>query len=178
MHCFWSKGYEATSLTDLVEATGLLKGSLYRAFGDKHALFTQSLDRYLATMRVTVRRTLEDAATPVGGIRTALHRVIDIADADSREPRGCMAINSLIELVPNNAEVRALMLAHRKHVRGLLVDKLVEARAAGELVTQRDPDEAVALLMTFVAGLAATMKGPLSKADAHRLLDVQMDAVL
>ena len=47
MQAFWANGYEGTSLTDLVAATGLMKGSLYQAFGDKHSLFIQTLNRYL-----------------------------------------------------------------------------------------------------------------------------------
>ena len=47
MSTFWAQGYEATSMTDLVEATGLQKGSLYKAFDDKHDLFMKSLSRYL-----------------------------------------------------------------------------------------------------------------------------------
>ena len=178
MQCFWSKGYESASLTDLVEATGLLKGSLYQAFGDKHSLFKQSLGLYLAKMRTTIRSTLSESKRPVDGIRHAFHSVIDIADADSERPRGCMAINSLIELVPCDADVRSIMFEHRQHVQELFVDKLLAAQAAGDIDRRRDPEQIFALLMTFVAGLAATMKGPMSKKDAHRLLDAQMDAIL
>ena len=64
MVAFWAKGYEATSLADLMDATGLHKGSLYQAFGDKHTLFLQALDRYLAEMRSTVTKKLRAAPTP------------------------------------------------------------------------------------------------------------------
>ena len=46
MSAFWTKGYDATSMTDLVRATGLQKGSIYKAFDDKHDLFMKSLTRY------------------------------------------------------------------------------------------------------------------------------------
>lgn len=178
MQCFWSKGYESTSLTDLVEATGLMKGSLYHAFGDKHSLFKQSLERYLANMRGTIRSTLAESERPIEGIRNALHCVIDIADADSRQPKGCMAINALIERVPIDSEVRSIILKHRRQVGKMFVQQLTAAKAAAEITQNRDPEQAFSLLMTFVAGLAATMKGPTSKKEAHRLLDAQMDAVL
>ena len=178
MQCFWSKGYESTSLTDLVDATGLLKGSLYHAFGDKHSLFKQSLERYLANMRGAVRSKLAESERPVDGVCNALHCVIDIADADSRQPKGCMAINSLIERVPIDAEVRSIMLEHRRQVQKMFVDKLKAASAAGDVTQAREPEQTFSLLMTFVAGLAATMKGPTTKKEAHRLLDEQMAAVL
>ena len=178
MQCFWSNGYESTSLTDLVDATGLLKGSLYHAFGDKHSLFKQSLERYLSKMRERVRSTFSASERSIDGVRKSLHCMIDIADADSRQPKGCMAINSLIERVPFDADVRSIMLAHRKQVTKQFVGELAKAQAAGDIPPGRDLEQTFALLMTFVAGLAATMKGPISKKDAHRLLDAQLDAVL
>src|SRR5271155_5916307 len=45
--CFWSRGYEATSVRDLVEKTGITAASLYNAFGDKRALYQRALDRYV-----------------------------------------------------------------------------------------------------------------------------------
>ena len=46
---FWEKGYEATSMQDLVKATGLLKGSLYGAFGDKKALYMKVWESFYCT---------------------------------------------------------------------------------------------------------------------------------
>ena len=60
MHAFWQRGYEATSLADLMEATGLQKGSLYKAFGDKHSLFMQALNRYLAQRACEQHQRNED----------------------------------------------------------------------------------------------------------------------
>ena len=79
MKAFWAKGYEATSLADLVSVTGLHKGSLYQAFGDKHSLFIQTLNRYLQNVRQHKNQMLEAAETPIGGIRavsTRVHRYV------------------------------------------------------------------------------------------------------
>ena len=59
MKAFWANGYEATSLADLVSVTGLHKGSLYQAFGDKHSLFIQTLSRYLQNIRHHKNQVLE-----------------------------------------------------------------------------------------------------------------------
>ena len=178
MHAFWANGYEATSLTDLVSATGLLKGSLYQAFGDKHSLFIQSLSRYLENMRRRKDELLEQAPTPLDGIREVLHGMIDIADADSECPKGCMAANSLVEMVPSDAEVRKIMVDHSQRMRRSMIGNVVAAQAAGQIKIDRKPELITALLMTFMAGLATTMKGPLSKIDAHKLLDAQLNALV
>jgi hypothetical protein len=70
------------------------------------------------------------------------------------------------------------MLEHRRQVQKMFVDKLKAASSAGDVTQAREPEQTFSLLMTFVAGLAATMKGPTTKKEAHRLLDEQMAAVL
>src|SRR5210317_1187307 len=69
MEVFWRKGYESTSLADLLEATGLHKGSLYQAFGDKHTLFISALRRYLEGMRSRKNVLLRETESPLEGIR-------------------------------------------------------------------------------------------------------------
>jgi TetR/AcrR family transcriptional repressor of nem operon len=72
---FWTQGYEATSMTDLMEATGLHKGSLYKAFDDKHDLFMKSLSRYLDNHWETMQAILGEARSPLEGVRAWLQGV-------------------------------------------------------------------------------------------------------
>ena len=112
MRAFWAKGYEATSMSDLMAVTGLHKGSLYQAFGDKHSLFVQSLTRYLQDMASQVQKIIVVAETPLDALRSVLHRMIDIVDTHDGCPMGCMAINSLIELAPHDPEVQKILHDH------------------------------------------------------------------
>ena len=87
LHVFWRLGYEATSVTDLMEATGLAKGSLYKAFGDKRSLFLKALDRYLERGRDALRHTLTDAPTVREGLeRFTLERFVkeDVIPSEAR----------------------------------------------------------------------------------------------
>ena len=178
MHAFWAKGYESTSLADLVSATGLLKGSLYQAFGDKHSLFLQTLNRYLESMRRQKNEMLAQAATPLEGLQSVLHGIIDTSDGDSACPKGCMAINSLVELAPHDEKVQRIMGDHVQRMRGSMTKTITQAQSAGQISSQRSPELLTSLLMTFMAGLAATMKGPVSEAEAHQLLDAQLEMLL
>lgn len=49
VQCFWSRGYEATTVRDLIDSTGLTAASLYNAFGDKRAFYQRALDHYVAS---------------------------------------------------------------------------------------------------------------------------------
>ncbi len=72
MDVFWSRGYHATALPDLLRATKLSRGSLYAAFGDKHSLFLRALDRYIADALTRMDIELDPGRDPVGGLREYL----------------------------------------------------------------------------------------------------------
>lgn len=178
MVAFWAKGYESTSLNDLMAATGLHKGSLYQAFGDKHSLFIESLKRYLARMRQTEHAEFARADTPAEGLRRVGHSLVDLVDDDSDPPRGCMAVNALVEMAPHDPEVRAIMNDHIGQMRAMIEQAVERAQADGDIDSARPPSVVAGMLMTFVAGLGTTMKSHISKAEAHALLDAQMDSLL
>src|SRR6201995_1182212 len=72
MNVFWSRGYHATALPDLLRATKLSRGSLYAAFGDKHALFLRALDRYIADALTRMDAELGPCRDPLDGLRAYL----------------------------------------------------------------------------------------------------------
>lgn len=178
MRAFWAKGFEATSLKDLMDATGLHKGSLYQAFGDKHALFERALDNYLGEMRRHKSEILKTAVSPLDGIRAVGHMMIDMADADPACPKGCMAINALVELAPHDPRVQATLSTHMDGMRKSMSEAFSAAQANGQVSDARPPELLTLMLMTFMAGMATTMKGLLTKPQAHQLLDEQIDALV
>lgn len=177
MQAFWAKGYEATSLSDLMSATGLHKGSIYQAFGDKHSLFKQALKRYLQEIRQQIRDRLASAPTPLDGMRACAHGMLDDVAAQGTCPRGCLAVNSLVELAPHDPEVKEILDQHMELDRQLLEEVVRQAQAQGQLSAKRPPEVVTAMMMTFMAGLATTIKGIVTDEQAHELLDAQFDAL-
>jgi len=178
MQAFWAKGYEATSLADLMAATGLHKGSLYQAFGDKHSLFIQSLKRYLEEIRRQKNSLLKQAPTPLDGLRAVTHAVLDIADGDDDNPKGCLVMNTISELAPHDDEAKQIVAEHLQQMRSAFITAVTQGQASGQIRRGRTPEEITSMMMTFMAGLLTTMKGFVSKDDAHKLLDAQLEAVL
>ncbi|MGI9257352.1 MAG: TetR/AcrR family transcriptional regulator [Gammaproteobacteria bacterium] len=177
MQVFWAKGYEATTLMDLMAATGLHKGSLYQAFGDKHALFIQALKRYLHEMDRMEAEELRHAKTPMEGLRNVAHTMIDFIDNEGDVPRGCMLMNAISEMAPHDSEVHKLLEDHVNQMRSTVTNALASAQASGEISAERPPEVLAGMLMTFVSGLSSTMKGYISREEAHALLDAQMEAI-
>lgn len=177
MQTFWRKGYEATSMADLMAATGLHKGSIYGTFGDKHSLFIQALKRYLWQMDRTEAEALKNAETPLDGLRRVGHAMIDLVDDDSGVPKGCMAVNAIIGMAPDDEEVKRIMEEHVQGMRNSIVEAITAAQEAGQITKDRPAELLAGMIMTFVSGLSTTMKGYISTEEAHQLLDAQMEAI-
>lgn len=92
---FWQRGFEATSIDDLVAATGVQRGSLYATFGSKEQLFIEALDRYWEQIAASMMSAL-DHADPGDAIRLMLKSIVT-RTKDSRWPRGCLFTNSALE---------------------------------------------------------------------------------
>ena len=96
MHVFWAKGFEGSSMSDLVAATGLRKGSLYAAFGDKRAIYLNALALYDRTAINEAVRVLTGTGTPRRRIGEFLQSAID-AVAIHNDRRGCFLCNASVD---------------------------------------------------------------------------------
>ncbi len=151
MQVFWAKGYEATSLDDLCEATSLGRSSLYAAFGDKRALLLQSLDRYIDRGATRVIKALADV--PVRkGIANLLRAHIDeiVAGPGSR---GCFVGNCTAELARHDPEVLARVSAVLERNEATFRAALSRAKASGELSARTDAKATARFLVSNLQGL-------------------------
>jgi len=180
MQVFWEHGFEATSMTDLTVVTGLHKGSLYKAFDDKHGLFMATLGRYLDE-RVNAQRTLMEAAqSPCAGIRAMLIEAVAVASQaqriqqGNRYGRGCFAVNSVVELTPHDPEVAKRLDTHIRRTIERLTEAVAAGQAQGEFRQDADADELGQWLLVVLIGLLAGLRGPLDSRAATRLVDLSL----
>lgn len=136
---FWLAGYSGTSLDALGTAMGMNRPSLYGAFGDKHALYLSTLDRYVEAGL----QTMEAALASSSSLAKALQRVYDTALAlylpAGAEPRGCFLIGTATVESKVDAEVRARLADGLRNFDGAFERRLKLAQAAGELDAAADP---------------------------------------
>ena len=144
---FWDAGYAATSMEDLMRVSGLGKGSLYAAFGDKRQLFLRALHGYTEDAHRHLRQALADAPRAVDALRMLLEAPVD--DGPATGPRrGCLMANSTSELAHADPEV--LAHAHRTYETStaLIGDGIARAQREGALPAETDP---VALARALLA---------------------------
>src|SRR5262245_18775572 len=111
MGVFWSKGYEGTSLSDLTEAMGINRPSLYAAFGDKEALFRKVLDRYAGGPAAYIPEALE-LPTARGVAERLLNRAADLLPG-KKNTRGCLMVQGALACGEDSESVRRELAARR-----------------------------------------------------------------
>jgi len=168
---FWKKGYESTSLNDLCCCTGLHKGSLYQAFGDKHKLFMRSLNHYADREFKDVAAVAFQQDSPLDSIRALVRTVCDHA----AEGRGCLMINSMVELAPHDPEVKEMLMNEGQRRIQVMTELLTKAQEAGEIRPELDPARLAQQLMVGLAGAAALVKGLITTEEVMHLLESMID---
>jgi len=156
MQLFWSQGYEATGLAQLLDTMQISRQSLYDTFGNKRALFQRAIQHYRATQLTTALALLERPGSPKANVEAVASFFEQIA-ADQRG-RGCLVANALVEVAPHDPELAALL----EDTLGLLeagVRKALEqARELGEIPADRSPRALARALTNALIGMAVTGK--------------------
>lgn len=132
MLAFWRRGYEGTSMADLVQALGIASARIYAAFGSKQDLFREAVQRYEAGDGGFADRAM--AQEP--HVRDALARVLRDAVAtytDDAHPLGCMVVTAATNCAEENEAVAAWLAEHRRQRTQSLIDRLQRALDEGEL---------------------------------------------
>jgi TetR/AcrR family transcriptional repressor of nem operon len=157
MEVFWSRGYEATSVRDLVGHTGVNRQSLYDTFGDKHALFLQALDRY----HEVESRKLFDLLEKPGSVRKALRQLFAFVVEGSLcegGRRGCLTGNAMSELAGRCEATAAKTCRNREAVEGAFYRALLRGKRDGELKGVRAPRAVARFLYSSLQGLVLMAK--------------------
>ncbi|WP_456670959.1 TetR/AcrR family transcriptional regulator [Bradyrhizobium sp. USDA 3240] len=174
MDVFWSRGYHATALPDLLRATKLSRGSLYAAFGDKHSLFLRALDRYIADAQTRMDVELAPRGEPVAGLRAYLAGYVERASGANGR-RGCLLVATAMELAGQDAEAGRRVAGFFKTMEARLADALSRAEAAGRLADGVEPASAARILVCFVWGLRVVAKTAQTRITWQATADALLD---
>ncbi|NOK20081.1 TetR/AcrR family transcriptional regulator [Corallococcus carmarthensis] len=174
---FWNKGYAATSMDDLMQATGLGKGSLYGAFGDKHQLFLKVFDAYCVSSVEAVKKTLE--GPDAGALERLRQYLLGVATASAAPAnrRGCLLGRGTAELAAQDAQVADRALETFRGLEAAFVRCLEQARAHGDLAAQADPRKLGAMLLAVMRGLEAVGKAGMDEASLRGMVETAFEGL-
>jgi AcrR family transcriptional regulator len=169
MQLFWSKGYKATSLQDLLQVTGLSKSSLYESFGNKQNLFEAAFSRYFDTRARQMRERLEQADSPLAFIRECLLSVL--ADTERDTPRGCMLVNVANEFSSSDPSVQTLIELATSRSCAVFERAFERAHACGEIQATQTPASLALYMHCVMSGLRTQAKSGLARKELLTVIE-------
>ena len=172
LRVFWTKGYEGTSLTDLTDAMGVTRPSLYAAFGNKEALFRKALDLYEAE-KLDYTRAALDQPTARGVAEFFLRGGLANQTCAS-EPKGCLGVISAVACGVEAESIRAEVVARRKSSHRALAERFARAKAEGDLPAHVDADGLTSHLVAVMQGMAVQASSGASCDELRRLVDTSL----
>jgi len=172
MNVFWDRGYEGTSLPDLIVGTGLSRGSLYKAFGDKKSLLLAALDVYTAEGLKATGDILSQHGHAGDAIHDSLMRYARLSSGAAGR-RGCLVVAMATELGAHDEEVATRTARMFRRLHQLYASAIIRGQAAGEI---REGDElALArFLVCQIQGMRVLGKTGTDEADMVALTDSAM----
>jgi len=152
MEAFWARGFEATSIQDLVAAMGVNRGSLYSTYGDKRDIFIAALRAYDQRHRAAPLALLEARFSPGQAIAKLFESFADNPDDGARR-RGCFMNNTALELAAHDREIAAIVGHAQQGLQDFFVRMIRKGQAAGEIRSNIDAEEKAAGLLAALLGL-------------------------
>ncbi|MES9968393.1 MAG: TetR/AcrR family transcriptional regulator [Candidatus Thiodiazotropha sp.] len=180
MRVFWENGYSGTSMSDLTEALGINKPSLYAAFGNKEQLFETALNHYMSHYGAPIfERLKEPADAPLSErIRSYMLGIIDVIN-NRQSPKGCLFVKSCCEAgstaIPDDI---SLSLQAMRQANERLLTKVVESeQKRGCLSETAKPKDIAEYLLSVLYGLTVQVKQGKSRKELVRIVDIAINAL-
>ena len=170
---FWRQGFHATSVEDLCNATGVLRGSLYGVFGDKHGIMMAALDHYAENAVNGLVERLNANVPPETALRNALLHHTRVTSTLT----GCFITNSTLELQPKDEALRAKIQSIQRRVVTLLAAAVIRGQAAGVFNGDLDEKAVADFLLCVTQGLRVLGKCKRKEDDLKAVVDIAMRAL-
>jgi TetR/AcrR family transcriptional repressor of nem operon len=152
VQCFWARGFEATSVRDLADRMGITGASLYNAFGDKRALYRRALDHYVkASFGDRVGR-FEGKLAPRAAIEAFFREIIE-RSLDDPARKGCMLVNSALEVAPHDPDFLQAVSDVLRQVEAFFRRCVVAGQADGTISSAQASDDLARLLLGVLLGI-------------------------
>jgi TetR/AcrR family transcriptional repressor of nem operon len=173
---FWKRGYEATSVQDLVDSMGINRGSIYATFGDKHQLFLEALDRYEEVFHTKMLEALHGSKSPRKGIERVFDTVIRECACDSGK-RGCLLTNTAVELSGHDEETAQKVQLNMARLEAAFEQSLSSAKQQGEISNRRNTKALARFLTSTLQGLRVMSKVRPDRSALRDVVEVTISAL-
>ena len=175
MELFWEQGFHATSLSELVERTGVCRASLYKTFGGKEELYNRALQRYRQVAALTYAPFPVEGESVLAFLR-ALFRA-KVHEVTEQRPEGCMFLNATTELITKDARIREAVVENEAAQRAWLRKLLETGRAAGEFSPSLDTARVAHYLFAALQGITVNAMSQTQGEELYPVIDTALSVL-
>lgn len=171
LRVFWTKGYEGASLTDLTEAMGITRPSLYGAFGNKESLFRQALDLYERDKLAYIGEAMKEPSARAVA-EYMLYGAIETATSGAS--RGCMGVISSVACQSVEPSIRDDVNERAEKAKKLIVERMQRAIDEGEFASPADAEVITRYLMAIMQGISVQAQSGATRGELLQVADAAM----
>jgi TetR/AcrR family transcriptional regulator, transcriptional repressor for nem operon len=154
---FWHKGYNGTSMQDLVDALGISRSSLYDTYIDKHTLFIKALESY----QTSGAAKIQEIITNSGSAKETIKQLLKLSTGDlleDKQHKGCFMVNAEVEVAPHDQEVSNMVCKSDQHMEEAFYQAIQKGKESGEIKNQQDARALARFIFNAVKGMRVTAK--------------------
>ena len=169
LRVFWEKGYEGASLTDLTDAMGITRPSLYAAFGNKESLFRKALDLYEREKLDYIGKAL--ARPTARGVAEAMMRGTVENVTSCNEPHGCMGVITSVACGTESQSVREEVVKRGNAGKLVITERFERAKAEGDLPGNVDAEGLMRVLISILQGISVQANQGATRKELESLVE-------
>ena len=173
LRVFWQKGYEGTSLTDLTEAMGITRPSLYAAFGNKESLFRKALDLYEREKLAYIGQALEQP-TARKVAEFMLRGAVENATGGDGGPHGCLRVTAAASCGEGAESIRCEIMERTKAGKNSLVARFQRAKEEGDLPSHVDSEGLTRVLIAYLQGISVQANMGEPREELEKLVETAL----
>jgi len=157
MNLFWNKGFNGTSMQDLVDGLGISRSSLYDTYTDKHTLFLKSLEHYKKTASAGMAAMMEGSVSAKDTVRRLLDYFVNELTKDP-EHKGCFLVNAAVELASHDQEINKMLCENDRQMETQLRDTIEQGQKTGEITNRQDAASIAQFIFNNIKGMRVTAR--------------------
>jgi TetR/AcrR family transcriptional repressor of nem operon len=173
---FWQKGYNGTSMQDLVDHLGISRSSLYDTYTDKHTLFVKALESYQCSGTAKI----QEITGQVGSAKNAVKRLLEFTTNDllnDEQQKGCFMVNAKVEAAPHDAEVQSVLCRNDQQMEEAFLQIIQKGKDSGEISNPMDSLALARFVLNAVKGMQVTAKSTTDRAVFNDIIQLTISVL-
>lgn len=174
MKLFWTRGYDGTSMAEIIETLGINKPSLYAAFGNKEELFHKALLKYASGPVAFVNEVIKEPTSR----KVAESFLVKAAEflTNPEYPKGCMIVQAALSASESADLIRNVLIKYRASYEKILAERFVQAKIDGDLNNEANPKDLAKFLATLHQGMSVQATSGSTKDELLEIANIALNA--